>query len=105
VTASCAVLITAPSAKEAAKVSDVLLKEKLAACVNVVPGVSSRYWWKGRIESAREHLLIAKTLRRKLPALVRRVKAVHPYSVPEVVSLSVGAGNPDYLRWIADSLR
>jgi periplasmic divalent cation tolerance protein len=99
------VLITTPSRAESREIADGLLKGRLAACVNILPGIASRYWWKGKIEAAREQLLIVKTARRKLPALIRRVKALHSYKVPEIVALPVSAGNPDYLRWISDSLR
>jgi periplasmic divalent cation tolerance protein len=103
---SCAVvLVTASSSSEAGKISDALLKERLAACVSEAPGVVSRYWWKGKIEKAKERLLIIKTTRSRLPLLIRRVKALHSYDVPEVVALPVLSGNPGYLRWISESVR
>lgn len=100
-----AVFITAPSAASARKLADGLLVRKLAACVTVLPGAASRYWWKGRLESARELLLVAKTSRARLPALVKAVKALHPYEVPEVVALPIAGGNPDYLAWLGTSLK
>jgi periplasmic divalent cation tolerance protein len=100
-----AIFVTTSSAGESKRIIDGVLKDRLAACVNEVPGVRSRYWWKGKIESGRERLLIIKTSRAKAPALVRRVKALHSYSVPEVIVLPIVAGNPAYLRWIQDSLR
>jgi periplasmic divalent cation tolerance protein len=99
------VFVTTPSPAESRKISDSLLKGRLAACVNILPGIASRYWWKGKIGTGREELLIVKTARRKLPALIRRVKALHSYKVPEIVSLPISAGNPDYLQWINDSLK
>jgi periplasmic divalent cation tolerance protein len=99
------VFITASSAAEARKISDALLKEKLAACVNVTAAVTSRYWWKGKIDTAKERLLIAKTTQAKVPALIRRVKEIHSYDVPEIIALPVLAGNPDYLAWVGDSVR
>ncbi len=98
------VFIAASSSAEAKKISDLLLRGKLAACVNVLPGVASRYWWKGKIESGKELLLIVKTTKEKMPALIRRVRTVHSYTVPEVIALPVRAGNPDYLRWIEESV-
>jgi len=98
------VLITAPSAEEAERLGRALLDERLAACVNTAP-VRSAYWWQGRIEEAAEVLLVVKTLDRLVEPLVARVRALHSYTVPEVVALPVLAGNPDYLRWIEDSVR
>ena len=98
-----AVFITASGRKEAEKLSRMLVGEKLAACVNMLPALRSRYRWKGRIETASEVLLIAKTRRSLVSRLVRRVKAAHSYGVPEVIALPILAGNPDYLRWIKSS--
>ena len=100
----CVVLITASTSKEADKISMALLKSKLAACVNVVPKITSSYWWKGRIEKASESLLIVKTKKSRVPKLIQKVKSVHSYTVPEVISLPILQGNPDYLRWIDESL-
>lgn len=101
--AFCVVLITAPSGKAPALARDIV-EQKLAACVNRVPGVESTYWWQGKVEQAAEDLLIAKTDKLKVKALVKWAKANHPYSVPEVIALRIKEGNRDYLRWIADSL-
>ncbi len=103
--AYCVVLVTASGPKEAEKITEALFKGKLAACVNVVSKVSSTYWWKGRIERASESLLIIKTKKSALPALIREVKKNHSYTVPEVIALPIVQGNPDYLRWIGDSIR
>jgi len=99
------VFVTTSSGRESKKISDAVLKDRLAACVNRLPGVSSRYWWKGKIETGREELLLIKTTRAKLPRLIRRVKALHSYEVPEVVALPIVGGNPGYLSWIEGSLR
>jgi periplasmic divalent cation tolerance protein len=102
--AYCVVLITAPAGEKAALLARSLVEDKLAACVNIVPGVRSVYWWQGKVEDAAEELLIAKTDKLKVKALVKAVKLRHPYSVPEVVALRIKEGNRDYLRWISDSL-
>jgi periplasmic divalent cation tolerance protein len=102
--AFCIVLITAPEAGVAAKLARLLVEERLAACVNLVPGIKSTYWWQGKIEEASEALLIAKTDKLKVKHLIKAVKANHPYAVPEVISLRIKEGNRDYLRWIADSV-
>jgi periplasmic divalent cation tolerance protein len=99
------VLVTSPNRSTSEKLSTGLLKQKLAACVNRVPGLSSRYWWKGKIETSKEELLIIKTVKSKLPVLTRWVKAHHPYAVCEVLVLPVLGGNRDYLNWIDQSLR
>lgn len=99
------VLTTVSSPREAARLSDALLKERLVACASELGGLRSRYWWKGKREAATERLLILKTRAAKVKALVRRVRALHSYSVPEVIALPVLAGNPAYLRWIDESLK
>jgi periplasmic divalent cation tolerance protein len=101
--AFCVVLITAP-ADLAPALARQLVEAKLAACVNRLAGVQSTYWWQGQVEEAAEELLIAKTDKLKVKALVKAVKAAHPSSVPEVIALRIKEGNRDYLRWIADSL-
>jgi periplasmic divalent cation tolerance protein len=99
------VLITAPSARSAARLSRALVEERLAACVSEVPGVRSRYRWKGRVETSTERLLIAKTDRRRLRALTARVRRLHPYSVPEIIALPIVGGHAGYLRWVGESLK
>lgn len=100
----CVVLITASSPREAERISKALVSGRLAACVSAVPGLRSRYWWKKKVETARETLLIVKTRKTLLSALVKKVKSVHSYSVPEVLALPVLGGNADYLRWIDESI-
>lgn len=101
-----AVVLTAvPSAREAARLSDALLKERLVACASELGGLRSRYWWKGKRETAAERLLILKTRASKVAAVVKRVRALHSYDVPEVIALPILSGNPAYLKWIDDSLK
>ena len=101
----CAVVITCPSQKEAVKVKDLLLNEHLAACVNIIGGLQSFYWWQGRIESALEVILLAKTTRAKFKEIVARVTEIHPYDVPEIIALLISTGNQPYLKWIDESLK
>jgi periplasmic divalent cation tolerance protein len=96
-------LSTAPDSALAEKLARVLVEEQLAACVNILPGVRSIYRWQGKIEDTAEVMLVIKSRRHLLDALVGRVRALHSYSVPEVVAFDVVGGNPDYLTWIADS--
>lgn len=93
------VLITAPRGR-GAEIARALVERRLAACVNVVPGLRSIYWWQGRIEDDEEELLIVKTCESKLAELERVVKEVHPYSVPEVIALPVLRGLREYIDWM-----
>ena len=94
------VLMTAGSQQEAEKIAQTLVKEMLAACVNLLPGVTSVYRWEGEVQRDQEWLLVAKTTRQVLDDLVRRVQALHSYDLPEIVALPVVGGNQAYLRWI-----
>jgi periplasmic divalent cation tolerance protein len=98
------VLITTETDSEARKIADVLLDQKKAACVNIVPRVDSRFWWEGKIDSAQESLLIVKTKASLLDEVVDLVKQNHSYSVPEVIALPIIGGNPDYLKWIDEEV-
>lgn len=95
-------LVTAP-AEAADELARALVRERLAACVNVLPGVRSVYRWEGRIESASEALLVLKVRAEASDGLPARIAALHPYDVPEVLVLDVADGLPDYLRWVVDS--
>ena len=94
------VLVTAPP-RRAPALARALVRRRLAACVNLVPGVRSVYRWKGRVEEARETLLVAKTTAARVPALLAAIAELHPYEVPEGIALPVVAGLAPYLRWIA----
>ncbi len=99
------VLITCPTRVVGETIGRALVEERLAACVNVVPGIRSIYRWKGKISRDPEVLLLVKTRRRQLPALQRKVKSLHPYTVPEVLALPVAAGSEPYLAWVQESTR
>jgi periplasmic divalent cation tolerance protein len=94
------IFMTAPSDDVAARIARALVEEGLAACVNIVPTVRSVYLWKGEIVDEREVLMVAKTTDTRFGDLMRRVRALHPYSVPEIIALPVVDGNEDYLRWV-----
>lgn len=96
--------ITVPSQEEGERFAEELVREKLAACVNLIPGIKSFYWWEGKIENAPEVLLVVKTLSEKLDSLTKWVKAHHSYTVPEVISMKIEQGNPSYLQWIKESV-
>ena len=99
------VLVTAPSAEQAAALARALVEARLAACGNVVPGLRSIYRWEGQVRDEPEALLVLKTTRDRLEALRERVLALHPYDVPEVLALPVEAGSAAYLAWLAAETR
>lgn len=94
-------LATAPDRAVAERIARALVEERLAACVNLLPGITSVYRWQGSVETGGEVLLLAKTVPARLQALTARVAELHPYEVPEVIALEVSGGLPAYLQWIA----
>jgi periplasmic divalent cation tolerance protein len=94
------VFITTSGNEEASKIAELLLKQRKAACVNIVSGVDSSFWWKRNIDSAQESLLIIKTRASVLSKVIDLVKGVHSYEVPEIIAMPIIGGNDDYLRWI-----
>ncbi|MEN8097926.1 MAG: divalent-cation tolerance protein CutA [Chloroflexota bacterium] len=96
----CFVYITAGSQSEAQRISRLLLQARLAACVNIINGMSSIYWWQGRLESSTEVVLIAKTRKSLVPMIIEKAKKAHSYSCPCVVAFDIVDGNSDYLSWI-----
>ncbi|HXJ14737.1 MAG TPA: divalent-cation tolerance protein CutA [Candidatus Limnocylindrales bacterium] len=98
------VLVTCPTLPEARKISRSLLQKHLAACVNIqISPVESIYHWKGKIETAREHLLLIKTTTRCLKSLEKEVLRLHSYDTPEFLVLSISSGSEPYLRWLSCS--
>lgn len=98
-------LVACRDRAQARRIAAVLVRERLAACVNVVPGVTSIYRWKGKVEEAREVLLVIKSRAALSKRLAARVRGLHDYSVPEVVTLPIVSGSADYLRWVRESTR
>ena len=94
------VLCTCPDAASGERIARALVEERLAACVNRVPGLTSVYRWQDAVESAPEELLLIKTTRDTFPALLARLLALHPYALPEVIALPVDLGHPPYLDWV-----
>ena len=99
------VYVTAKDVSEARKLGRALLKDRLAACVNILGPMESMYWWKGAVQNDNEVALIAKTTGRTLDALIRKVLSIHSYDVPCVVALPIAKGNPAFLRWIENETR
>lgn len=98
-------LCTCPDPDGARALGRSLVEERLAACVQVLPGIESIYRWNDAIEEACEILLVVKTTRARFDALQARLVALHPYEVPELVALPAVAGLPAYLHWVADNTR
>jgi len=94
------VYVTAASREDALAIARTIVGERLAACANVSPAVDSIYWWEGELIQDTEASLILKTTEHRLPALIARVRAVHPYACPAIVAWRLCDGNPDYLSWI-----
>ena len=94
------VYVTCESESQAHDIGMQVLKERLAACANIIPGMRSMYWWEGKLEEARESVLIFKTTTDSFAQLSERIKALHSYDVPCVIGLPIMGGNADYLSWI-----
>ncbi|HUG52993.1 MAG TPA: divalent-cation tolerance protein CutA [Vicinamibacteria bacterium] len=99
------VLSTVARREDADRIAEALVGERLAACVNVVPGLVSTYRWRDAVEREDELLLLIKTRAERFDELAARLRALHPYEVPEMVVLPVAGGHPAYLDWLSDSVR
>jgi len=102
--ANIVLFITTASTEEAQRIASVLLNKRKAACVNIVPKVSSFFWWQEKLDSAQESLLIIKTKTSILNEIVNLVKEHHSYDIPEIIALPIIGGNQDYLEWIGKSV-
>jgi periplasmic divalent cation tolerance protein len=99
------VLVTCGSLKESRRIAAGVVGKRLAACVNIgTAAVESVYWWKGKVETGREFLLVMKTTESRLGALENEVRRLHSYDVPEFVVLEVAAGAKEYLQWVQESV-
>ena len=94
------VLITADSKKTSKAIIKLLLEKRLAACVQETAQVNSAYWWKGGIRKSREIPLVIKTIKQHLNTIIKEVKKIHPYEVPEIISVNISGGSADYIKWI-----
>jgi len=99
------IFITAANKKEGTYIAQALIKKKLAACVNIIDKIESLFCWKGKLERAREALLIIKSKKEKLTKIIKTVKSMHSYEMPEIIALPLTGGDKPYLRWIDESLR
>ena len=99
------IFITAANKKEAQAIAIALVEKRLVACVNIVDKIDSFFWWKKKIDSAKEVLLIAKSKKSNFQKIIQLVRVKHSYEVPEIIALPIISGYKPYLEWIDDSLR
>ncbi len=97
------IFVTVSDKKEAKYIAEGILKDKLAACVNIIEKITSFFWWKGKIDRGEECLLIIKTRKALVAKLIKKVRGLHSYEVPEIIALPIVAGNRKYLEWIDES--
>lgn len=97
------VLMTAADEPEAERIAELLIAKRLAACVQILPGMQSIYVWQGEVEREREVLLLAKTVRPKFKELEQEVRAMHSYETPEIIALPVVGASEPYLKWLTSS--
>ena len=98
------VLVTCPSRAVARRLAQRVVRRHLAACVNLVPSVESIFWWQGKLDRAREALLLIKTTVKAYPRLEAALRAQHPYDVPEIIAVPVTRGFAPYLRWVRQNV-
>ncbi|MBL7685442.1 MAG: divalent-cation tolerance protein CutA [Deltaproteobacteria bacterium] len=98
------IFTTVSSQKIAKKISEILVQEKLVACVNIIPQLTSIYIWKNKLCREKEILLMMKTRREKYAALEKRLRQIHPYETPEIIGIKINKGSKDYLNWILETL-
>ncbi len=98
------ILNTCPDKETALRVANTLMNKRLAACVNIIPGLTSVYHWKGQVESSEEHLLLIKSTQAAYPEVESTICQAHPYELPEVIAVPLMAGLDSYLSWIDDNV-
>ena len=99
------VLVNCGNQKEAEELARSLVEKKLAACVNVLPGLVSWYWWENKLTQDQEIMLVIKSSREVFPELEKEIRRLHSYAVPEVIALPIVEGSANYLNWIEESLK
>lgn len=98
------IFVTCANNKEAERIARALVENKLVACVNILDKIKSIFWWQGKVEEARETLLIIKSKRSKLSKIIKLVRSLHGYDVPEIIALPIIGGYKPYLKWIDASI-
>lgn len=98
-------ITTCPNSNVASQIADILVEKRLAACVNIIPAIESVYQWQGKIEHEKESMLVIKTEHQQLKALESQLIKLHPYDVPEFITIPIESGSKAYLEWITASLK
>jgi periplasmic divalent cation tolerance protein len=96
--------VTVKDIEEGRKIARSVVKRRLAACVNIIPEVESHFWWKDKLETAKEVILFIKTKEMLLPELKKAIKKLHSYHIPEIIALPISGGSRDYLEWIESEI-
>jgi periplasmic divalent cation tolerance protein len=102
---ACLIFTTCPNEKIAKRISEELLKKKLAACINIIPKIKSMYWWGRKIEKSDETLLLIKTGENLFDSVKKEVVKIHPYEIPEVICVKIDKGYEKYLDWMEKVVR
>ncbi len=97
--------ITTKDKEEAIKIGKCLVEERLVACINMIDGMESMYWWQGQIEFGKECILLAKTLSSTVESIITRVKELHSYTCPCILSINIEDGNQEYLEWLSQEVK
>jgi periplasmic divalent cation tolerance protein len=105
VTDKVVIMVTASSRRECRKIARRLIEEKLAACVNITQPIQSIYRWEGKIDYGKEFLMFIKTVRDLFPQIRAEIALVHSYHTPEIICLPIIDGSPNYMQWVAESVR
>ena len=98
------ITVTCTSQEEARKISERLLAKRLVACANILPKIKSKFWWKGKLDSAAEHLVTMKTVKSNFKKIEAEIKRIHSYEVPEIIAVPIVLGGRDYLDWISRTI-
>lgn len=98
------ILCTCPDKNTASSIAENIVAQRLAACVNILPGIQSIYQWQGNVESAEEHLMLIKSHKDKFSSLKKSIVSMHPYEVPEIIALDINQGFPEYMKWLGSSI-
>lgn len=99
------VYVTTSDIEEAGKIGEIIVRERLAACANILDNIMSIYWWKGKIEKDNEALLLLKTRNEMVEKIISRIKELHSYEVPDITFIPLEHGSEDYLNWIDENIR
>ncbi|MBI5180654.1 MAG: divalent-cation tolerance protein CutA [Nitrospirae bacterium] len=99
------ILVTTPSIDDARKIGNTLVEEKLIACANIIPQVESIFYWQDKVRNEKEALMIIKTQKKLIDKVIKRVKSLHSYTVPEIIALPIIKGSKDYIKWVKEATK